>query len=48
MGQHELLLTYSTETGEFSGLPKYVCRFSEETARLTELKAERLEKNYED
>lgn len=37
-----------TETGEFSGLPKYVCRFSEETARLTELEAERLEKNYED
>ena len=33
-----------TETGEFSGVPEYVCRFSEETARVTEREAERLKK----
>lgn len=35
-----------TETGSFSEIPEYVCRFSEETARLTEIELERLEKDY--
>lgn len=33
-----------TETGDFSGIPEYVCRFSEETAKITEQEAERLKK----
>ncbi len=33
------------ETGSFSAVPSYVCRFSEETARLTQTELERLEKN---
>lgn len=33
-----------TETGSFSGVPEYVCRFTEETARLTQIELERLEK----
>jgi radical SAM protein with 4Fe4S-binding SPASM domain len=32
-----------TETGSFSGLPEFVCRFSEETAKITQQEAERLE-----
>ncbi len=32
-----------TETGDFSGVPDYVCRFSAETARITQLEAERLD-----
>ena len=34
-----------TETGSYSEKPEYVCRFSEETARLTQLELERLEKD---
>ncbi len=37
--------TCYTETGEFSAVPDYICRFSEETARLTQLESERLEKD---
>ena len=37
-------VTYA-ETGSFDGVPGYVCRFSEETARLTLIESERLEKN---
>ena len=37
-------VTYA-ETGSFDGVPLYVCRFSEETARLTLKESERLEKN---
>lgn len=37
-----------TETGSYSSVPEYVCRFSEETARLTQLEAERIKKDYED
>lgn len=33
------------ETGSFSGVPEYVCRFSAETARLTLKESERLERN---
>lgn len=33
------------ETGDFSKKPEYVCRFTKETARLTQLEFERLEKN---
>ncbi len=36
-----------TETGDFSKVPEYICRFSAETARLTEIEAERLENNYD-
>ncbi len=39
--------TCYTETGDFSSVPEYVCRFSEETARLTEIESERLKANYE-
>ena len=31
-----------TETGDFSKVPEYVCRFSEETAKLTQIEAEKL------
>ena len=34
-----------TETGDFSKKPEYVCFFSRETARLTEIELERLMKN---
>ncbi len=34
-----------TETGSFSGVPEYVCRFSELTAQLMKSEAERLEDN---
>ena len=34
-----------TETGDFSKAPEYVCRFSAETARLTQIEYERLENN---
>lgn len=37
-----------TETGSYSSVPEYVCLFSAETARLTELEAERMRKAYED
>lgn len=37
-----------TETGSFSSVPEYVCKFSEETARITQLEAERISKSYED
>ncbi|MBO5858876.1 MAG: radical SAM protein [Clostridia bacterium] len=33
------------ETGDFSKKPEYVCRFTKETARLTQLEFERFEKN---
>ena len=36
-----------TATGDFSKVPEYVCHFSVKTVRLTEIKAERLENNYE-
>jgi radical SAM protein with 4Fe4S-binding SPASM domain len=36
-----------TETGSFSSVPEYVCRFCEETARLTKIELERLEKKHE-
>ncbi len=39
--------TCYTETGSFSDVPKYVCRFSEETARLIQVEAERLKGIYE-
>ena len=32
-----------TETGSFSGLPEFVCRFSEETAKIRQQEADRLE-----
>lgn len=35
-----------TETGDFSKKPEYVCQFSKETARLTQIEFERLEKIY--
>ncbi len=34
------------ESGKFDAVPKYVCRLSEETARLTQIEAERLEKEW--
>lgn len=34
-----------TETGEYSKKPEYICKFTAETARLTQLESERLEKN---
>lgn len=34
-----------TETGEYSKKPGYICKFSAETARLTQLESERLEKD---
>lgn len=34
-----------TETGDFSKKPEYVCQFSRETARLTQIELERLTKN---
>lgn len=37
-----------TETGSFSSVPEFVCKFSEETARITQLEAERVSKSYED
>ena len=33
-----------TETGSFTEVPEYVCRFTEETARLMKIESERLEK----
>jgi radical SAM protein with 4Fe4S-binding SPASM domain len=36
-----------TETGDFSSVPEYVCRYCEETARLTKIELERLEKKHE-
>lgn len=33
-----------TETGSFSSVPEYVCKFSEETAKLTQIEAERTRK----
>ncbi len=36
-----------TETGSFSVAPQYICRFSEETARLTQIESERLKESYE-
>ncbi len=38
--------TCYTETGDFSSVPEYVCRFSEETARLTQIESERMKNNY--
>jgi radical SAM protein with 4Fe4S-binding SPASM domain len=34
-----------TETGSFSQVPEYICRFCEETSRLTKIEMERLEQN---
>ena len=34
-----------TETGDFGGVPEYVCRFCEETAKYTQQEAERLKKS---
>ncbi len=39
--------TCYTETGSFSTVPEYVCRFSEETARLTQIESEGMKKIYE-
>lgn len=35
-----------TESGNFNEAPEYVCKFSRETARLTQIEFERLEKTY--
>ncbi len=37
-----------TETGNYSSVPEFVCFFSAETVRLTELEAERIRRIYED
>ncbi len=35
-----------TETGSFSGVPEYVCKFSEETAKITQNEAKKIENSF--